>query len=505
MCIQSELTAKINCETDYELTESQDFKKVYQYALNDSTSGKCAVEFIWQDISGFLSSLFGIVIYGSLLSTLNPFLLIVIAIVSASSYFTTRLQPKYYEKHKDKFEKEVRKLSYLNRISEDLYIAKDIKLYSMEGFINKLINDYKSFILMWDKKCNLQGFLASVISGLMSMVQNSATYFVLIGLLVAKVISVGDFVFYFSAVASISKFMQTIIINTSNLINKSEKINYYRDFYSYKNKFKYDKGIDLPKGQIKVEIKNLWYKYDGAEDYTLKNINLTIEKGESIALVGLNGAGKTTLIKLICGFYMPTKGEILINGVNVKDFNIKEYYSLISAVFQDINPVAFSMFEFVASSDLNRKNARDEAIEAMKKSGIYDKICTLRKGIDTHLMKGIYDDGVDFSGGEMQKLLLARAIYKNSPILILDEPTSALDPIAESNLYNEYKKLNKNKTSIFISHRLASTNFCDRIVFLDKGEIIESGTHRELINKKGKYAYLYSVQSKYYKEGDINE
>ena len=164
--------------------------------------------------------------------------------------------------------------------------------------------------------------------------------------------------------------------------------------------------------------------------------------------------------------------------------------------------MAFTCFEFVAGVDLKRPTAREDAVAAMKAAGIYEKISGLPRGIDTHLMRGIYDDGVDLSGGEMQKLVLARAIYKDGPILILDEPTAALDPIAENNLYRKYRQLTMGKTSVYISHRFASTRFCDRIVFLEDGRILESGTHEELMEKNGRYAYMFKVQSKYYSSGN---
>ena len=191
-----------------------------------------------------------------------------------------------------------------------------------------------------------------------------------------------------------------------------------------------------------------------------------------------------------------------MGGRKIEEYNIEEYFSLISAVFQKIHAVAFTFFEFVASADLERPTAREDAVAAMKAAGIYEKIKELPHGEDTHLMKGIYDDGVDLSGGEMQKLVLARAIYKNGPILILDEPTSALDPIAENNVYLQYRTLTKGKTSIYISHRFASTRFCDRIILLENGVITESGTHEELMAGNGQYAHMYEVQSRYYREGE---
>lgn len=501
---QTEMAALVNDEMDYENTEKQEFKKIYQYAYQDSENGNCALEFVWKDLSNFLIALLGMVTYGSVLGALNPFLFLVVLLASATSYFTTRWQPRYYEKNKHHFEKESRKKGYLSGLSENFSVAKDIKLYGMESWLDTMIHDYQSYILMWEKKCSFRGVLAAIVSAIMSFVQNGAAYAVLIGLLLTDDISVGDFVFYFSVVGSIASFLQGIITNTAKLSTRADKIDYYRDFYAYPNRFQYGKGCELSRTPVKIELRDVWYRYDGAKEDTLKGINLTIESGESLALVGINGAGKTTLIKLICGFYQPVKGEILVNGKPITEYNIHDYYSMISAVFQDITPVAFTIFEFVASADLERASAREDAVMALQKAGIWEKIQSLSYGMDTHLMKGIYDDGVDLSGGEMQKLVLARAIYKNGVILILDEPTAALDPITENKLYLQYRSLTEGKTSIYISHRFASTRFCDRIILLDKGTIKESGTHEELMAQNGQYAYMFGVQAKYYKEGNID-
>lgn len=501
---QTEMSALVNDGMDYENTERQDFRKINQYASGDACSGDCALEFIWRDISDFFVALVGIGTYGSLLGLLNPTLFAVVLAVSLTSYFTTRWEPQYYEKHKHEFEKEQRKLGYLKGLSENFAAAKDIKLYGMKPWLDTMVRDYQSYVLMWEKKCSLRGMLASFLAGVMSFVQNGAAYIVLIKTLLDGSITVGDFVFYFGIVGSIAGFLRGIIQSIAKLNTRAGKIDYYRDFFSYPNKMNYGRGCALPEGAVKIELRDVWYRYDGAEDYTLKGINLTIDRRESLALVGVNGAGKTTLIKLICGFYLPTKGEILVNGKKIEEYNINEYYSIISAVFQEIRPVAFSMFEFVASADLARRDAREEAVSAMKKAGIWEKIESLENGMDTHLVKGIYDDGVDLSGGEMQKLMLARAIYKNGAILILDEPTAALDPIAENNLYLQYRSLTQDKTSIYISHRFASTRFCDRIILLENGMITESGTHDELMERNGQYAYMFGVQAKYYKEGEVH-
>ena len=501
---QTEMGYTQGYKTDFENHEKQDYKKISGYAWRDASSGNCALEFIWTDLSGALIHLLGIVTYASLLAFINPIVFVVVIIVSILSYFTTLWQNKYYEKHKHLWEKESRKAGYLGGLSENLQVAKDIKLYGLEEWLNKMMSDYRAHIIMWNKRCHLRGLWASILAGLMTLIQNGVAYVVLIGMLLAGSLSAGDFVFYFGIVGSVAGFLHGIVGDVAKLNKRADKIAYYREFYDYPNKFNYGNGCELPTGAVTIELRDVWYKYDGAEDYTLKGINLTLQAGESLALVGVNGAGKTTLVKLICGFYRPTKGEILVNGKLIDEYNIHEYYTMISAVFQEIRPVCFTMFEYVASADINRSTAREDAVTAMKLAGIWEKIESLENGIDTHLMKGIYDDGVDLSGGEMQKLVLARAIYKNGSVLILDEPTAALDPIAENNLYLQYRELTHGKTSIYISHRFASTRFCDRILLLGDGIIKESGTHDELMAQNGQYAYMFGVQAKYYKEGEIN-
>ena len=501
---QDEMDRFESYEMDFEGSEKQTFKEISGYAWSDASAGNCAMEYLWEDVSGALKNLLGIVTFASFLVVLNQVIFLVTAVTSALTYLTTSWQPKYFEKHKKEWEKEERKKNYLQELSDDFPNAKDIKLYGMEGWINKMMRDYQAYLLMWNKRCSLRGFWASALAGVMTFVQNGVVYFVLIGMLLAERISVGDFVFFFGLAGSIAGYLQGIITDIAKLGVRADKIAYYRDFFGYENHFNHEEGCTLPKGAVKIELKDVWYKYEGAEDYTLKGVNLTIDAGESLALVGINGAGKTTLVKLICGMYVPTKGEILVNGRSIADYNIEEYYLMISAVFQEIRAVAFTIFEFVASVDMERKNAREDAVAAMKAAGIWEKIESLPKGMDTHLQKGVYEDGVDLSGGELQKLVLARAIYKDGSILILDEPTAALDPIAENNLYLRYRELTKGKTSVYISHRFASTRFCDRIVLLGDGVVQESGSHEELMEQNGQYAYMFGVQSKYYKEGEVN-
>ncbi len=498
---QTEMGARKNYEMDYENTFKQDFKETAGYAWGDAVTGGCALEFFWRELSDGIYHLAAIAAYVSLLTVLNPVLVAVIAGVSFASYFTSRWRAVYYEKNKHKWEKDIRKRDYLKGLSGEFSLAKDIKLYGLEGWLEQMMQGYQSAILAWNRRCSLRELLAKLLYWLMDLVKNGAAYFVLIGFLLEGSISVGEFVFYFNMLLSLGGFFESIIGDMAKLNTRAEKIAYYREFYDYPDRFNHGAGCKLPTGPVTIELKDVWYRYDGADRDTLKGIDLVIGEGERLALVGVNGAGKTTLVKLICGLFQPTKGEILVNSKRIDEYNIEEYYSLISAVFQEIHPIAFTLFEFVASADLQRPTAREDAIRAMKSAGIYEKIQSLPGGMDTHLMKGIHDDGVDFSGGEMQKLMLARAIYKDGSILVLDEPTAALDPVAENNLYLQYQGLTQGKTSVYISHRFASTRFCDRIVLLEDGVIKDTGSHKELMEQNGSYAYMFGVQSKYYQAG----
>lgn len=494
--------------TDYENLEKQKFKEKNGYAQRDLSCGNASVEFVWQDLRDFFIHVFGIVTLASLMAVLNPLIFAVIIVVSIISFFLTRWRAKYYEANKSKWEKEERKRGYLEGFSEDFSRAKDIRLYGMQERIANMMRDYQEFVLMWDIRCERRTMLASILSAVLTLIQDGAAYLFLIGMLFSKEISVGDFVFYFSIVGTIATYLQNLLKNVAALIQRADKINYVREFLAFEDKFNHGEGVPISKGTslpLKIEFRDVWYRYEGAEDYTLKGVNLTIEKGEKLALVGMNGAGKTTIVKLLCGFYMPEKGEILINDVPIPDYNIDEYYSLISAVFQDISIPAMTLCRFVSAVSPKDQIDRGRAEQALRTAGLGDKIDSLPNGMDTYLVKGIFPDAIDLSGGEAQKLLLARAIYKDGNMLILDEPTAALDPIAENELYLKYNSLTKEKTSVYISHRFASTRFCDRVALLENGVITELGTHDELMELNGRYAYMFNVQSKYYKEGEIHE
>ena len=253
--------------------------------------------------------------------------------------------------------------------------------------------------------------------------------------------------------------------------------------------------------ELEIVFDNVSYCYPGTEKKVLDQISFRWGKGEHLALVGLNGAGKSTLVKLICGFYVPTNGRVLVNGVDTRELNLTEYFKHLSAVFQNEWILSYTIAENVA---MGKDWEEDRIWEALKLAKIDSVVKALPNGIFTYLGKEIDQSGVLLSGGELQKLFWARALYRNPKLILLDEPTAALDALAEDQLYQAYHKMTEKKSAMFISHRLASTRFCDTILMLENGKIVESGTHEELLAKKGSYAKLFEVQSRYYREGQEN-
>ena len=275
-----------------------------------------------------------------------------------------------------------------------------------------------------------------------------------------------------------------------------------REYLEIEEPFCFAGGKQLPKAHsYELRLENVSFCYPKATKNTIDRMNLTVHAGEKLAIVGLNGAGKTTLVKLLCGLLDPTEGRVLLNGQDIRQLDRREYYRLFSAVFQDFSVLSASVAQNISQQaqgyDVEKIN------RCIEQAGLTEKISQLPQGIETKVGREVYEDGVLFSGGQTQRLMLARALYKDGGILLLDEPTAALDPIAENDIYLKYDEMSKGKTSLFISHRLASTRFCDRIIFLENGGICEEGTHEQLLQQGGGYAKLFEIQSRYYKEGKV--
>ncbi len=297
-----------------------------------------------------------------------------------------------------------------------------------------------------------------------------------------------------------SEAVNQLLIAISGLKERSAHTDDFRSYMDIPSGDEAAETVPIPEAEdYAFTFENVSFRYKGQEKYALKNINITLSPGEKLAVVGLNGAGKTTFIKLLLRLYDVTEGRILLNGTDIRSFDRAEYFKMFSPAFQDVTVFAFPMSENVSMSEPFNTD-KDRAESVLRSAGLGEKIDSLEKGVDTELLKVLYDDGIDLSGGEKQKLALARALYKESKIIVLDEPTAALDALAEYRLYQSFDSMIGKKTAVYISHRLSSTRFCDRVAMFAKGEMVETGTHEELIALGGEYAEMFRVQAQYYVE-----
>lgn len=450
---------------------------------------------------GMLENLLGYILFGSVISFASPWLVPILTVAPIVNILSVKAYNKWEYAHRSKMTDLNQKLGHVEELPDDFAAAKDIRIYSMASWLRECYRDLSGQRSKWDRNVVKKSFLSRIADLVVILIRDGGAYALLIHMFYSGKIGIDEFVLYFAAISSFASWVGGIISCWNKANTVSLKLCDFRDFVDYPE---YDgsgiaKAADHMNTVPEIKFKNVSFRYDGAEQDTIHNLSLKIKSGEKLALVGLNGAGKTTLVKLLCGLYRPTSGEIFFNGIPLSDFKREDYYKLISPVFQEIRTAFFSLAETVSGKSTAETDL-EKAETCMRQAGLGAKIDALPDGIHTKLNKKVHENGTELSGGEAQKLMLARALYKDAPLLILDEPTAALDPIAESKIYNEFNVMAKNKTSLFISHRLASTSFCDRIILLENGNITEEGTHQELMGANGTYKGLFDIQSCWYKE-----
>lgn len=474
-------------------------------ALGEKASAACsanseASEAIWTTLTDLMTSCIGFIVYLALLTNLNLWLAALVAATTAVSYFASKRINEWGYLHRSEELELTKKIEYANKTATSREFAKDIRMFGLRGWLEDLWGSTMRLYSAFCAKRERKYIWANIIDIVLTFLRNGIAYAFLIGITVKNGLPASQFLLYFAALSGFAQWVVEILDKLSVMHKQSLDISTIREFLDWDEPFDLNGGERIafePNKQYEIRLDDVSFRYPKADKDTLSHINLTVHPGEKLAIVGLNGAGKTTLVKLVCGFLDPTEGRILLNGEDIRKFNRNDYYALFSAVFQEFSVLDVTVKENVAQCVDGIDETR--VWQCIDKAGLTEKIKSLPKGIETHLGRRVFKDGVEFSGGQTQRLMLARALYKNAPILVLDEPTAALDPIAENDIYQKYNEMTHGRTSFFISHRLASTRFCDRIIFVDGGKIAEEGTHDELLKNGGGYAYMFEVQSKYYR------
>ncbi len=495
------MTIEKQITMDYELLVNSDVKKLQDKANMAVGSNNTMAANLPRSLANLLVNILGFFLYGSVIASIKPVVLLLLIISALINWLMLMWARKYEKSTKETRSKFDRMLSYCVRRMLNREMAKDIRLFGMSGWLANVTDD------LFEKKEQAEAavanrfFVSRSSDALLILVRDGVAYAYLVLLLLGNEISLGEFVLIFAAIGMFAGWVSGILTQSSDLLRASDEMSDFRKYIDYPDSSNATSDEPLPPFESAPEIliSGVSYTYPGATAPALQDVNIQIKPGERIAIVGVNGAGKSTLVKLICGLYRPQTGCVYMNGTDIATFNRDAYFSLISAVFQDIHLLSTSIAGNV-SQRIPEETDRALVDECLNKAGLGAKIEALENGADTLLVRQLHDTAIELSGGEKQKLALARALYKNAPLLILDEPTAALDPIAENEAYRQYAELTRGKTSVYISHRLASTRFCDRIIFLDEQRVAEEGTHDELMKLNGKYAAMFNIQASYYRE-----
>ena len=486
---------------EYETLETPEMLDRLQKAKR-ATSGD------WQGVQGMMSYMQTMMIYvvsvitaTVIMTSFNPWIILVVGVLSVIQFlFFDYIRKKDKKEMWDAMMPHWRKLEYMENVTTDFSYAKDIRLFGMKKFLSlrqKKVYD-KELEHWW--RSRQYWVWNTLFSHGIAFIRNIIVVGWLIWSVVKGGLSIGNFTLYFAGSMAFSEAVNQLLIAISGLKERSAHTDDFRSYMDIPSGDEAAETVPIPEAEdYAFTFENVSFRYKGQEKYALKNINITLSPGEKLAVVGLNGAGKTTFIKLLLRLYDVTEGRILLNGTDIRSFDRAEYFKMFSPAFQDVTVFAFPMSENVSMSEPFNTD-KDRAESVLRSAGLGEKIDSLEKGVDTELLKVLYDDGIDLSGGEKQKLALARALYKESKIIVLDEPTAALDALAEYRLYQSFDSMIGKKTAVYISHRLSSTRFCDRVAMFAKGEMVETGTHEELIALGGEYAEMFRVQAQYYVE-----
>ncbi len=496
--VQSLFLVSIQCKYSY--AESGEFYKIYRRAINSVRSGDASGTSVFFDqIPRLLTGGACFFLYAGILSRLHILVIVFLLATSLVTYYFRRRENVCYERTRDEYALAEKRLYYTIGECGSKSAGKDIRIYNMKGWLTRQIERFQKDERDILKIRRRKEYETHLVNCGLNFFRDGFAYVYLILQTVAGNISMGDFMLFFGAITGFSAWVTELVNQMSQIKTANVKMNDLRTFLDIPTE-------DMESGEcelgdvsdgVDIEFDHVSFTYPGSEKGVIRDLSFHIKKGEHVALVGLNGAGKTTLLKLLMGMYEPDSGQIRLNGVDITKLRKKDIYALYSAVFQDTMILPAMLDENIALKPKHNVD-RKRVEEVLRLSGLYEELVERNITLDSYMTDRLTEDGIYLSGGQEQKFLLARALYKEAPVLLLDEPTAALDPLAEQEVYENYKKLCGDRTALFISHRLASTQFSDWIMFLKDGRLTEQGSHEELLRAGGEYAGLYELQSHYY-------
>lgn len=485
-------------ELDFQLTEDKKALDQIELAKTGMSWYSGGLNGIVEPLFDMASALFTLVGVVVIIAGQAPFILVITLILL---FFIAALNKKQNQIEQEQYAE----LSKINRVFGylgweiiEFRYGKDIRLYDAKEMMVNKWRDYSNMVVEMAGELSRKQILLQLLQTIVDGIRDFGIYLYVGILAIFGKITIGVTTQMFTAAGTFYNAMGNFVSGYQDLCKRTHYANEYVKFMDYPTAIQ--KGTrPVGEGPHTFEFKNMSFSYPGAEVEVLKDINLTLTPGEHLSIVGLNGAGKTTLVKLLCRLYDPTKGSIYMDGVDIREYDYEQYMNVFAPVFQDFKLFAFSMKENVMIQSETPPECEEKVTKVLEKVGLNNKLATLSKGRETYLFKHFEEDGIELSGGEQQKLAIARALYKNAPVVILDEPTAALDPMAEYEIYRQFNDLVDERTAIYISHRLSSCQFCDRIAVFSDKEIKEYGTHAELVNKKnGIYAEMFAAQAQYY-------